>query len=58
MPVGSSAGSTSTTSAPTRLTPANRRSRPKASAELKPPQTGVPVPGAKAGSMQSMSNER
>ncbi|CSD90229.1 Uncharacterised protein [Vibrio cholerae] len=26
--------------------------------ELKPPQTGVPVPGAKAGSRQSMSKVR
>ena len=42
-------GETSTTSIPTTLIPRNPRTVCRAWVELSPPQTGVPVPGAKAG---------
>jgi hypothetical protein len=41
---------------PTRLMPASPRSSAIASREVSPPGTGVPVPGANAGSIASTSN--
>ena len=54
-PVGSNGGETSTTSPPTILIPAKSRRMIAACDDDNPPQTGVPVPGAKAGSRQSIS---
>ena len=52
------AGATSTTSAPTMVMPSSPRSRCSSSRLLRPPISGVPVPGAKAGSRTSTSTER
>ena len=49
------AGATSTMSAPTNCRPCRPRSRPSISRELMPAISGVPVPGACAGSRLSMS---
>ncbi len=51
------AGATSTTSADTRLQDARPRRISRSSREVRPPASGVPVPGAWAGSRQSMSME-
>ncbi len=51
------AGATSTTSAETRLQEARPRRISSSSREVMPPASGVPVPGAWAGSRQSMSME-
>ena len=48
-PDGSKGGDTSTTSAPTMLTPSSPRTTCSAWKEFGPPTSGVPVPGAKAG---------
>jgi hypothetical protein len=40
------------------LAPRSERRIDRASAEVNPPTEGVPVPGAYAGSMQSMSKVR
>src|ERR1700733_5348738 len=53
--VGSYWGAISTTSPPTTSRPRQPLRIAKASTELKPPTSGVPVPGAKAGSRPSMS---
>ena len=61
MPVTSAwsyAGATSTTSAPTRCTPLSPRSTASSSRLVMPPASGVPVPGANAGSSTSMSTEQ
>ena len=55
MPPTSKGGETSTTSAPAMLRPARPRSSACASRVVSPPIYGVPVPGAMAGSMLSMS---
>src|SRR3954465_8332066 len=57
-PALSYGGETSTTSQPTRSIPRSARRNASASAVEKPPTSGVPVPGAKAGSRKSMSNDR
>ena len=54
----SNGGDTSTTSIPTRFAGPMPRTIASACAELKPPATGVPVPGAQAGSRQSISKVR
>jgi CheY-like chemotaxis protein len=54
-PEGSKGGLTSTRSQPTRFRPASRRTMRWAWWVLKPPISGVPVPGAWEGSMPSMS---
>src|SRR6185312_16984732 len=46
IPLGSKGGATSTTSPPTRLRPASRRTIICASTVVMPPHSGVPVPGA------------
>jgi len=51
-------GETSTTSAPARRIPRSARRKASASAVEKPATSGVPVPGANAGSRKSMSKER
>ena len=56
-PVPSYAGATSTTSQPARLIPRKDRRNATASAVEKPAISGVPVPGAKAGSRKSMSKD-
>src|SRR4051812_9214897 len=58
LPALSYGGETSTTSQPTRSIPRSERSKASASAVENPPTSGVPVPGAKAGSRKSMSNDR
>ena len=50
-------GATSTTSIPTISNSPKDRIASRACAVLKPPETGVPVPGAKAGSKQSISKK-
>lgn len=55
--VASYDGATSTRSPPTMSSPASPRSMAWASRTVTPPTSGVPVPGAKAGSRQSMSND-
>src|SRR5215203_2543709 len=50
-------GETSTMSAPTTLTPTRARSVCNSSRLVSPPASGVPVPGAWAGSRTSMSTE-
>ena len=57
MPGPSYGGETSTTSQPASLIPRSARRNASASAVEKPPTSGVPVPGANAGSRKSMSNE-
>ena len=57
IPPRSNGGETSTMSAPAISSPASRRTMPCASRMLRPPASGVPVPGAKAGSSESMSKE-
>ena len=57
MPGPSYGGDTSTTSQPTRSMPRSARTNASASAVEKPPTSGVPVPGANAGSRKSMSND-
>src|SRR2546430_8321002 len=57
-PGPSDGGETSTTSAPTSACPASARTSTSASYEASPPTSGVPVPGANAGSTASMSNEQ
>ena len=52
----SKVGETSTRSAPTKLILFNSRTINWASRTLKPPTSGVPVPGAKVGSIPSISN--
>ena len=49
IPVGSQGGEISTTSAPAMLRPLNPRTKDNASRLVKPPTSGVPVPGANAG---------
>ena len=56
-PLGSSGGETSTRSAPTISSPRSPRTSACASRVVMPPISGVPVPGAKDGSIASMSNE-
>ena len=51
------AGATSTMSAPTRLSSPNDRRMLSSSRLVSPPASGVPVPGAYAGSSTSMSSE-
>src|SRR3954463_12052180 len=51
-------GETSTTSAPTRSILRNARRKASASVVERPPTSGVPVPGANAGSRTSTSKER
>jgi hypothetical protein len=46
LPVGSNGGATSTTSPPTKLRPRKPRSSAWASRVVRPPTSGVPVPGA------------
>ena len=59
MPATSNGGHTSTTSAAHRSSSApTRRSAPRSSRVVRPPGSGVPVPGAKAGSSTSMSTVR
>ena len=48
-------GDTSTRSIPTKLISSNDLMNSKAYQVATPPQTGVPVPGAKAGSRKSIS---
>src|SRR5215471_7833215 len=55
LPLESKGGETSTISAPTRLMLFNPRNSEFTSRGRRPPNSGVPVPGAKAGSMQSTS---
>src|SRR5206468_9759057 len=50
-------GETSTTSQPSSRIPRRLRTNASASAVEKPPTSGVPVPGANAGSRKSMSND-
>jgi len=57
-PVVSKGGETSTTSPPRILIPRSSLRIASACAEVRPPQTGVPVPGAYAGSRQSISKVR
>lgn len=54
----SKAGNTSTTSPPTQFTSLNARRYCKPICVDGPPTSGVPVPGAYAGSKKSTSNER
>ena len=59
MPAGSNGGQTSTTSAAQSSTSRpTRRSAARSSRVVSPPGSGVPVPGAKAGSRTSMSTVR
>src|SRR5207342_2338105 len=51
-------GLTSTTSYPENESPPSARTNPSASRVLSPPASGVPVPGAKAGSRTSTSKEK
>ena len=55
---GSNAGKTSTISNPTKLRSFNPLIIAIASPLVTPPTSGVPVPGAKAGSTKSTSKER
>ena len=56
--VASYCGATSTRSPPTMSMPFSPRRIACASRVVSPPISGVPVPGAKAGSSASMSKER
>jgi len=56
-PEGSNGGDTSTTSPPIRSRPRRPRTNACASIVVIPPTSGVPVPGANAGSRQSISKE-
>src|SRR5262249_18540795 len=51
-------GETSTMSAPTSDWPTSARTSTSASYDVSPPTSGVPVPGANAGSSASMSNHQ
>ncbi len=57
-PDWSKGGATSTTSAPMMFSPRIPRTMRCASRGVRPPISGVPVPGAKAGSRQSTSKVR
>src|SRR5215208_366871 len=54
---GSIGGDTSTTSSPTSGNPCRDLINVITSLDVNPPASGIPVPGAKAGSRQSMSSE-
>ena len=54
-PLGSNGGEISTTSAPIKFKPLSFLITSKAWNELGPPTSGVPVPGANAGSIKSIS---
>src|SRR4029077_9085322 len=57
-PGPSEGGETSTMSPAASSSPRRPRTRPRASYEVRPPASGVPVPGAYAGSAASTSNEQ
>jgi hypothetical protein len=58
MPAGSKDGATSTQSNARKSIPVSARRYASASPLVGPPTSGVPVPGANAGSTKSMSNDR